>query len=917
MLIRHKVILGVIVTVALLAGMLALIGSVTTHRAEEDLIAAVHQNRSVLWSNALLEQTDSMKAGMKEIEEDFNIRKALKENDGAALQDSARTAYELMKDTGRFDGIQIFDVNGKAVFSAPDEQPGLSDAALIERAVRTGQPLSSLATDAHGRPVNVLAAPLQMGREHEIVGAALFVSRLDAPLNLLNQFDQSESRVLSGGESQPPSLPADLEVDMPEAGEKAFVVAKRGDRVYSVGMQPIRNLDHLAVGHLVSVKDQTDYYRARALFSLSAYVGTAVITLFALYLLYRYQKKALAPLMVGVARARQIARGDFSSGIASYGRDDEIGQMLDALNGIQSTLQSLITEISGQTEAAIAGELKRRADPSQHQGDYRKITQGLNDTLDAVIGPLAMAADYVQRIGRGDIPPKITASYPGEFNTLKHNLNQAIDNVNALIADTLLLSRSAVEGKLSTRVDASKHQGDYAKIVQGVNETLDAVTSPISLAARYIESIARGDMPEKITGGFRGDFDTLKDSLNLAIDNIKLLVVETDDLVRAATAGDLAVRADTSRLHGEYRKIVQGINDTLDAIVVPIDDVVRVLAALARNDLGQKIAAGHRGTFARLSDDVNTSVNNLANSVGHIKEATDAIGAAAREIAAGNADLSQRTEKQALSLQKTAETMDRMAATVRQNADRAAQANAMAMAASNVAGQGGQMVRSVVATMGEINESAGRIADIIGVIDGIAFQTNILALNAAVEAARAGEQGRGFAVVAGEVRSLAQRSAAAAREIKSLIGDSVGKVQNGAQLVEETGQTMEKIVASVSGVTDFMAEIAAATAEQSRGIEDVNRTVTGMDEVTQHNAALVEEAAAAAKSLEAQVAMLSDTMGRFRLGADDGETGGLVLPHDLLQRPSRGLRAFRANGFALLDAPATDLRQSSAVDHSR
>jgi len=267
--------------------------------------------------------------------------------------------------------------------------------------------------------------------------------------------------------------------------------------------------------------------------------------------------------------------------------------------------------------------------------------------------------------------------------------------------------------------------------------------------------------------------------------------------------------------------------------------------------------------FARMSVDANETVERLAQIVGGIREGSDAIGSAAAEIAAGNEDLSRRTEAQAASLEETASSMEELTSTVRHNADSARQANELAREAAQVATDGGALVGRVVHTMSAISESSARIGDIIGVIDGIAFQTNILALNAAVEAARAGEQGRGFAVVAGEVRSLAQRSANAAKEIKQLITDSVVEVQQGTQLVDQAGRTMQGIVASVRKVSDLIADISAASNEQTAGIEQVNGAIAQMDEGTQQNAALVEQASAAARSLEQQAAQLVEAVAVF------------------------------------------------------
>ena len=289
-------------------------------------------------------------------------------------------------------------------------------------------------------------------------------------------------------------------------------------------------------------------------------------------------------------------------------------------------------------------------------------------------------------------------------------------------------------------------------------------------------------------------------------------------------------------------------------------------------EVARRIAAGDLAVRVQTHADDRDSMlvamaqmqQQLTGTIGHIKTSADSIASATKQIAAGNADLSQRTEEQASSLEETASSMEELTSIVKQNADNARQARQLAGSASDIAAKGGEVVGRVVETMAGINDSSKKIADIIGVIEGIAFQTNILALNAAVEAARAGEQGRGFAVVAGEVRGLAQRSAAAAKEIKELISDSVGRVENGTTLVAEAGSVIDEVVVAVKRVTDFMGEISAASDEQSSGIEQVNQAVNQMDEVTQQNAALVEQAAAAALSLEEQAQVLRDAVASFR-----------------------------------------------------
>ncbi|MDD3764656.1 MAG: methyl-accepting chemotaxis protein [Nevskiales bacterium] len=389
---------------------------------------------------------------------------------------------------------------------------------------------------------------------------------------------------------------------------------------------------------------------------------------------------------------------------------------------------------------------------------------------------------------------------------------------------------------------------------------------------------------------------------------------EVGGIVQAAADGDFTQRITMEGKEGFFEQLAVNINKLLETSEVGLNEIARVLAALAKGDLTQHVSGEFKGTFGKLRDDANGTVEQLKSIVGQIKQATDTINTAAREIASGNTDLASRTEQQAASLEETASSMEELTSTVKQNAENAKQANQLAIGAADVAGKGGSVVSEVVDTMEAITESSKKIVDIISVIDGIAFQTNILALNAAVEAARAGEQGRGFAVVASEVRSLAQRSAAAAKEIKTLIGDSVEKVENGSKLVEQAGDTMNEIVTSVKRVTDIMAEITAASQEQSQGIEQVNQAITSMDEVTQQNAALVEEASAAARSLEEQAGGLSESVSVFRLDVGGSPAARIAVPAgaSVAQKPAGNGAAVAAPRPAKA-APAPKAKPAAAA----
>ena len=393
------------------------------------------------------------------------------------------------------------------------------------------------------------------------------------------------------------------------------------------------------------------------------------------------------------------------------------------------------------------------------------------------------------------------------------------------------------KGYLAAREEVSKHK--QAGDLETASKVFEEKFEPTSV---------------KYLAGVREIVDLQRGQLDAAAKRTEALRAQATTLLIACAALSLAVGALLAWLLSR-------------SITIPLRNAVRVAQQVAAGDLTSRIECNSKDETGQLMQALQAMNGSLGRIVAEVRQGTDSIATASGQIAAGNHDLSSRTEQQASSLQETAASMEQLTVTVRQNADNARQADALAGSASKAAKKGGEVVSRVVQTMGSINESSKKIVDIIGVIDGIAFQTNILALNAAVEAARAGEQGRGFAVVASEVRSLAQRSATAAKEIKALIDDSVGKVHTGTQLVDEAGKTMGEIVDGVKRVSDIIAGITTASQEQSAGIQQVNTAITQMDQVTQQNAALVEEAAAAAKSLRQQAGGLVEAVSVFKLEA--------------------------------------------------
>ncbi len=576
-----------------------------------------------------------------------------------------------------------------------------------------------------------------------------------------------------------------------------------------------------------------------------------------------------------------IAAGDLSQSIAT--RPGDTSSLLVSLKLMQESLKRLVGEITGIVNGATQGDFSRRLDLADKRGFGREIAEGLNRLAETTDVGLRDVTRVANALAAGDLSQTITKDYPGLFGQTRTGVNGTVTVLTGVVNEIRGIVDAANQGDFSIKLDLAGKQGFAKDIAQLLNQLSDTTEVGLKDVTRVANALAAGDLSQTISKEYPGLFGQTKTGVNGTVTALTDVVNEIRGIVDAANQGDFSIKLDLSGKQGFARDIAQLLNQLSDTTEVGLKDVMRVALALAEGDLTQTITKDYPGLFGETKAGVNTTVANLKDLVYRIREAVDTISTASNEISTGNQDLSQRTEEQASSLEETASSMEELTSTVKQNADNARQASQLAVSASDVALKGGTVVSASVETMAAISESSKKIADIIGVIDGIAFQTNILALNAAVEAARAGEQGRGFAVVAAEVRNLAQRSANAAKEIKTLIGDSVAKVDAGTVQVNEAGQRMTEIVQSIKRVTDLVAEISAASNEQSSGIEQVNQAIIQMDDVTQQNAALVEEAAAAAESLEEQAQKLASVVSVFKL--DQGGMRAMAEPRSAALAP--------------------------------
>ena len=614
------------------------------------------------------------------------------------------------------------------------------------------------------------------------------------------------------------------------------------------------------------------------------------------------------PLQIACDFINHVSKGDELDFIENEYMG-EYGVLIDNLNLVKKSLDTLLDESGKLTLAAKDGDLSYRADLSKLPGSYGQIVGGVNSALDALVEPLNVAAGYMKKIGDGEIPSRIAEDYQGDFNDIKNSINACIDGLGAI------REGNAVMQRMSLNDYSEKVEGEYRGIYNELSSSINMVADSVNNVIEVMTHVANGDLSDLeslLMAGRKSEKDLLIPGLILMIQSLKDLVSETDTLSLAAVNGELSTRGDTDKFQGEFAKVVQGINSTLDAVIEPINEASSVLLEMAGGNLNTRVNGKYQGDHAAIKNALNSTLINMRSYVSEISEVlaqisdgnlnvqthanymgdfiairdsladiissmsevmgdigqtADQVASGSRQVSDGSQALAQGSTEQASAIQELTASIAEIASQTKQNAINANHANDLAAVAKVNAEKGNEHMKEMLGSMKEINQSSENISKIIKTIDDIAFQTNILALNAAVEAARAGQHGKGFAVVAEEVRNLAARSAEAAKETTVLIEGSIQKVQNGTKIANETASSLIEIVDGVEKAANLVAGIADASNEQASGIAQVNKGIEQVAQVVQNNSATAEESAAASEELSSQAEILKGMVAKFKISS--------------------------------------------------
>ena len=671
-----------------------------------------------------------------------------------------------------------------------------------------------------------------------------------------------------------------------------------------------------------AAKESKDLYNVSIVILISAILIIIALAIILGIIIFR---SIVYPINKLKLTADAIAAGDMSFKGDSVSKD-EIGELMISFGQMSENIKSLISEMDHMSKEHDAGDIDVFVQEDKFKGAYREMAHGVNEMVKGHVSVKKKAMACIAEFGKGNFDAELE-KFPGKkafindsIEAMRKNLREVNSEINKLIV-------AANEGNLNERANSHKFQGDFAKIINGLNGLLDAILAPLNEAMQVMMKISVNDYTSEITGKYNGQFKEFGDSINsartrmlsvqdalerlgrgdtsrleelekigkrsendrmmpacrMALRSIRELINEAGTLANAAINGDLNVRVNENKFEGGYREIIAGMNKTMEAFAKPIQEASAVMLKLAEGNLTVTMDGDYKGEYAQIKHDLNLIISSFSDVLNEINGAAMQVASGSKQVSDSALALSQGSTEQASAVEELTASLEEISSQTKQNAEKATQASGMAENSKENARLGDTQMKELLKAMDEINVSSANISRIIKVIDDIAFQTNILALNAAVEAARAGQHGKGFAVVAEEVRNLAARSADAAKETTSMIEGSIRKVEGGTKLANETAQALNRIVENVEKVTDVLSEIAIASNEQAIGIEQINQGIVQVSQVVQSNSATSQESAAASEELSGQAELLKQMVNKFKLNKEGTTSNNNEINPDVLR----------------------------------